>query len=785
MNTTQLSTTPLTTNQTTTSQSSSLLTTQSSLTASSAPGTGLRAEYFDNRDFTNLKVTRTDATVNFNWGFGSPDRTIAADTFSVRWMGQIKSRFSETYTFSTTSDDGVRLWVNNQLVIDRWGSSNATIENRGTITLQAGQLYDIRLDYVESGGNARSTLSWASASQVREVVPQSQLYTPTPESLGNGLKGDYFDNIDFTNLKVSRTDPTVNFNWGTSSPNAAIAPDTFSVRWSGQIQALFNETYTFQTTADDGVRLWVNNQLIINNWVDRTAPVTTSGTIALRANQRYDIRLEYYEQRNTASVRLNWSSPTQGSEVISQSRLFSNVANGTAANDTLNGNDSDNILRGLAGNDTLRGNGGNDTLIGGTGNDILDGGAGTDTASYADSINSVVVNLESGLANRTARLMPLGDSITYGVSAMYATPEPLTGGYRSVLWSNFQRDRLAIDFVGSRSDGYDGSGTLSDRDHEGHPGDTIDVITSRIGTFLNTGQPDVVMLMLGTNNAWGSDTPAQMATKLGVLIDRITSSSPDVTVLVSSIPPVRPETSFGGAVTAQKAINYNNLIPNVIATRQAAGQRVRFVDMRALLTVNDITAPPLDVGLHPNVNGYSKIGNAWYSKLLSEVGTSQGTFSVDQDSLISIENVVGSALNDTLIGNAGVNQLDGGLGNDRLVGGGGFDQLTGGGGNDTFVYRNLTEGGDLITDFTATDTFEISAVGFGSGLVAGVSLSLSAAATGVLVNGNVALGNGPTFLYSNGVLRFDADGRGAGSEVTIATLQNAPTTLSISQLRIV
>src|SRR3954470_23238895 len=78
-------------------------------------GTGLLAQYFDNKDFTNLKLTRTDATVNFAWGSGSPAAGIASDTFSVRWTGQLVPEATENVTFYTSTDDGVRLWIGGQL----------------------------------------------------------------------------------------------------------------------------------------------------------------------------------------------------------------------------------------------------------------------------------------------------------------------------------------------------------------------------------------------------------------------------------------------------------------------------------------------------------------------------------------------------------------------------------------------------------------------------------------------------------------------------------------------
>src|SRR5205823_5250979 len=81
---------------------------------------------------------------------------------------------------------------------------------------------------------------------------------------GNGLAATYFNNADLTGASVSRTDATVNFNWANGSPNSAIAPDTFSARWTGQIQATKTQAYTFYTYSDDGVRLWVDGKQIIN-----------------------------------------------------------------------------------------------------------------------------------------------------------------------------------------------------------------------------------------------------------------------------------------------------------------------------------------------------------------------------------------------------------------------------------------------------------------------------------------------------------------------------------------
>ncbi len=165
-----------------TNSAGSVTTAGAALTVKEAPGgidsgngIGLTGTYFLNVDLTGDSVTRTDATVNFDWGQGSPLTGVPADNFSVRWTGQVQAQFSETYTFSTVSDDGVRLWINGQLLIDNW-TVHAPTEDTGTITLIAGQKYDLKMEYFDSGWGAVSTLSWASASTAKQIIPTLQLY---------------------------------------------------------------------------------------------------------------------------------------------------------------------------------------------------------------------------------------------------------------------------------------------------------------------------------------------------------------------------------------------------------------------------------------------------------------------------------------------------------------------------------------------------------------------------------------------------------------------------------
>ncbi len=127
-------------------------------------GTGLKGEYYDNADFTNLKLTRTDAQVNFDWGTGSPNAALGADTFSVRWSGLLLVPETGSYTFSTLNSDGVRLYVNGVPVIDQFANQDINWNDSVSINLNEGQMVEVQMDYFENTGSAVAKLKWTGPS---------------------------------------------------------------------------------------------------------------------------------------------------------------------------------------------------------------------------------------------------------------------------------------------------------------------------------------------------------------------------------------------------------------------------------------------------------------------------------------------------------------------------------------------------------------------------------------------------------------------------------------------
>lgn len=138
---------------------------------------GLTGAYYAGNNFQDLRFTRTDPVVDFAWADGTPDLRVPVDSYSVRWTAQLLPRYTEIYTFFLGSDEGARLWVNGQLMIDHWAAHSYGTQT-GSINLQSGVPVSLQLDYYDQTGTAAVKLEWSSVSEKRQVVPQDRL-TPT------------------------------------------------------------------------------------------------------------------------------------------------------------------------------------------------------------------------------------------------------------------------------------------------------------------------------------------------------------------------------------------------------------------------------------------------------------------------------------------------------------------------------------------------------------------------------------------------------------------------------
>jgi len=198
----------------------------------------------------------------------------------------------------------------------QWQKNGGNISGATSATLT---ISDVQLS---DAANYAVVVSNAGGTATSQSAALTVTSTPYPTGSGIGLEGQYFNNLTLTDASLTRTDAFVNFNWGAGSPDPGIInTDQFSVRWSGQVQPLYSQIYTFYTTTDDGARLWVNGVLLIDKWVNQSS-TEWSGAISLVAGQKYSLQMDYYENTGVASAELSWSSASQAKGIIPETQSY-------------------------------------------------------------------------------------------------------------------------------------------------------------------------------------------------------------------------------------------------------------------------------------------------------------------------------------------------------------------------------------------------------------------------------------------------------------------------------
>jgi lysophospholipase L1-like esterase len=206
--------------------------------------------------------------------------------------------------------------------------------------------------------------------------------------------------------------------------------------------------------------------------------------------------------------------------------------------------------------------------------------------------------------------MPLGDSITYG--SYGANLESVSqGGYRSVLWQRLLENDHQTDFVGSLNEPVAvGSG------HEGHPGWRTDEIARHVESWLERYWPSLILLMTGTNDIVQGDPISLALERLEMLLKRIHNTAPTARILVGSITGVRHPNDYH--VNPQIIEAYNTQIPPLIELHRQTTENIHFADIASISRLGDEDFHA--DGLHPNDQGYRKMGEAWYDLLAPWLG---------------------------------------------------------------------------------------------------------------------------------------------------------------------
>ena len=250
--------------------------------------TDWRAEYFNNQTLSDAPVlVRYEAAINHDWAEKAPEQRVWNNSFSARWTAD-KLFEAGTYVFKAYTDDGMRVWLDGQLIIDEWHDHYATLYE--TLVSVSGGLHSLQVEYYDHIGDAVAMLWW---EQIEAAV------------ITDVWRAEYFGNpwlIGPASLVRDETD--INYDWGEGAPVAQVGADDISVRWTSTVNFSESAIYTFYAEADDGVRAWVDGGLLLDKWSD----MSTSSVSAARYVTAGDhpVIVEYYDHSGSASVKFWW-----------------------------------------------------------------------------------------------------------------------------------------------------------------------------------------------------------------------------------------------------------------------------------------------------------------------------------------------------------------------------------------------------------------------------------------------------------------------------------------------
>jgi hypothetical protein len=303
--------------------------------------------YFVSQTLNSCESTRTSVTVTVNttaapaasaqtFCIGSTVANLVASGTALKWYSVATGGTASltttalttgTYYVSQTLNTCESMRTSVAVTVNTTSAPTLGTRTQPTCSTATGSavLNGLPLGSWELTRSPGNVITTGSGTTTTISGLSSGTYTYSVISESKGLKGEYFNNKDLSGPPVlTRIDPNINFDWGNDKPHPSVNSDNFSVRWSGQVKPLYSEEYTFTTTSDDGVRLYLNGKLIIDNWTIHP-PTLDSYKIVLTAGLKYDIVLEYFENEIGAVSKLSWTSTSQTPEAIQNSQLYSEV----------------------------------------------------------------------------------------------------------------------------------------------------------------------------------------------------------------------------------------------------------------------------------------------------------------------------------------------------------------------------------------------------------------------------------------------------------------------------
>src|SRR5258708_5475472 len=248
-------------------------------------GSNWTGSYYSNPSLEGSPVfSRIDPALVFNWGPHSPGSGIGSQYWSARWLS-VQYLNAGTYRFNIEADDGVRMFIDGQSILDAWHDEAPTtyVVN---VQVAAGN-HALQVDYYQATGDSSLSVSWDY------LLAQSTAWL-----------AQYFNNPNLDGTPVlTRYESSINYFWGTGSPDPAVPNTNFSARWTATLP-FSAATYRFTLAGDDGVRLFIDNARVIDQWHPET--LTAYSIDVPLAAGLHTLRVEYFQNADQAAVRFNY-----------------------------------------------------------------------------------------------------------------------------------------------------------------------------------------------------------------------------------------------------------------------------------------------------------------------------------------------------------------------------------------------------------------------------------------------------------------------------------------------
>ena len=288
---------------------------------------GVLAEYFNNTTFAGTPaVTRVESNINNLWDLGSPSAgVVPVDGFSARYTGYFVAPKTGSYYFGGVHDDSYKVYVDDGLVYSAPTWTPAPAKYGSAVSLQEGQVAKIKVEMTETGGPGNAQL-WVKGAVLEQIVPTEMLRTaPRLVSNNQGLNANYYydsGNHVFpssaTSAFASRRESKISFNWGGGSPVPTGPTDSWMASYDGYVTVPTTGTYQFGANNDDAVRIWINGQLVMDQWAnDSNVGSQWGSSIYLVGGKAAQIRVEFYEKTGSAQLYLNVRGAVTEQEVPS------------------------------------------------------------------------------------------------------------------------------------------------------------------------------------------------------------------------------------------------------------------------------------------------------------------------------------------------------------------------------------------------------------------------------------------------------------------------------------